>query len=391
MSRNNPVVRDFLRNKLVVAILIIGMIPVYMKGYLMYIFILLLPLVFVTRFNAMSWIILLFSAIYTTTSLFFIEVPMSMAVFYYTFPIIIYQTGLYLSKRFRSPDSMVALLIFIAIAFGFPAVASNITDYINTGNLVNFSRTVEANGDTKMSATIYGILLSVLCGSFGVLFVPSKGSREFVLKQILSVFSFFALFSTIHLANRTGIALAGISIICAIFTPTYTFKRLFFIVATAMILLVVYNNYVAGSFEIVEVMDHYKSRGKDSSISSFGLRDKMWAQGVDIILENPLGSSMRPILFGRKSYAHNIVLDAGLVGGVVSALLMLLIYLVFLFQSFRVFRKKNITPFNRFIIMSFTIMIFIQSMIEPVLEGRLSFFLFGLMIMGITRKLSLEK
>lgn len=388
--KNSEIYQDLTKNKLVVTILLIGIIPLWMGNYLSYVYILLLPVALCTRLNATSWIILAFSVAYTLTQqLWAIKISPSILVMQYLFPIILYQTGLYLGKRFKSPDSIITVLILLAGLLALPAVVANIQDFITTGEIVNITRQVSfEKNEAGRSATNYGMMLSVACGGLGVMFLGAKTPAHRRLKYILLTFSVFALFSIIHLLNRTGVVLSVFSIIFVFLLAPHTPKKYITSVFIAIGFAIFYEAYLDQAFHLSDIVEGYISRESGGTTESMGDRDRLWAKGLDHILAHPFGFDEGVKWGTRNSYAHNIILDAGVRGGVLCSVLMLVIYGIFIYQSYRILNNKSISNFVKFVIVSFSVVIVMQSMVEPIIEGLFIFFCFLMIMMGMTKRLA---
>lgn len=381
------VLSDFKSHKFIILILCIGMFPIWGNGYCSYVLALLFPLLFVSRFNGISLSILIFSIVYTLRISQSGEgMTLSAYILNLFFPIILYQTGIYLGKRFRYPGSGIFLLTIMAVCLALPAIIFNIQDIIATGQLVNPIRIVTfGDSDGFRSATGYGLMVSLLCGSIGCLFIPlSKFRADRILKYIILIGCIGALTTTLHLVNRTGLALAAISIVVSLALPPHNFKRVVnLILATSIVvgIFVVYINDFQGYFDVI---DAYAERNTGiSSIDSAGGRTERWTEGIIQIFEEPFGNSKGLRWDGGYNYAHNLILDAGLKGGVISLLISLFLVLVFLRYIWKMRDANVITGFERDVTIFLGVTLVAQSMVEPVIDALPQYFWYFLFFLGL--------
>lgn len=388
--RQSPIFKDFSNNKFAVSILLIGMIPLWAGNYLYYLYILLLPFVFRTKFNTTSWLIIAFSITYTITQqLWGIKLPPSSLVLYYLYPIILYQTSLYLSRRFKTPDSTIALLILLASGLALPAIVANIQDFIATGQIINISRQVAFDKNNSIrSATNYGMMLSVACGGLGILFLQAKTRAHKNLKFILLVFSLLALFSIMHLVNRTGVVLSVFSIVFVFLLAPHTPRKYITSILIIVAFALFYEAYLADAFHLSDVVEGYLSREQGGTTESMGDRDRLWAKGLEHVLQHPWGFDEGVKWGSRNSFAHNIILDAGVRGGILSSLILLVLYGIFIYQTYRILKSQTLSNFIKFVIISFSVVIIMQSMVEPIIEGLYTFFCYFIIMLGCTNVLA---
>lgn len=378
---------DFKSHKFIILILCIGMFPIWGNGYCSYVLVLLFPLLFISRLNGVSLSIILFSIIYTLRISKSGEVmTLSAYVLNLFFPIILYQTGIYLGKRFRYPGSGIYLLTIMAVCVALPAIIFNIQDIIATGQLVNPMRIVTF-GDSEgfRSATGYGLMVSLLCGSIGCLFIPMVKYRpDRILKFVILIGCIGALITTIHLVNRTGLVLAAISIAVSLALPPHNFKRILYLTLAIIIIAGIFVFYINEFQGYFDVLDAYTERNSGvSSIDSAGGRTERWTEGIKQIFEEPFGNSRGLRWDGGYNYAHNLVLDAGLKGGVICLLISLFLVLVFLRYIWTMRKANAITGFERDVTIFLGVTLVAQSMVEPVIDALPQYFWYFLFFLGM--------
>lgn len=391
MKRNTTIIEDFKSNIWIILILCVGMIPVWFNGYCGYILILLFPVLLNFRlYDKWSIIIIAFSFIYTLAQLVQTQLGPALTIIYILFPIILYQSGIYIYKRNHNFKSCIILLCLMAVFMAIPAILTNINDFISSGEIVNMSRRMTYDNTAFfMGATIYGIMLSLICGLFGIILIKTKTVQDTYLKIILFLFSIVALFCTIHLVNRTGIALAMASVFIATVTPPVKLKNIFYTSIILIIFLFLYL-YFANNIELINIIDSYINRDQGGGdVSSFGGRDERWMMALNQIFDQPFGNP-NGLRFGisNYNYAHNIILDSGIKGGILCFILMFAIFVKLIMNLFKIWKNKYITRFYKYILLTIGITLFLQCMVEPIIEASYQYLSYLFFYIGLSSQAS---
>ncbi|MDE7159350.1 MAG: hypothetical protein K2O24_00695 [Muribaculaceae bacterium] len=380
----NPVIADLADHWKVLAVLVIGMIPELFTGYGEYFFILLLPLAF--RFNlwtTKSYWILAFSILYLANMIQGgISMPTATKIFYIFFPILLAQTGAYLGSCIRYPRNLVWILAGIIVCLASTAIVSNINDTLATGMLINPMREVLTGGDKLLAATNYGMMLSLALGCTGLLLVPAADKSDRRLKTVLLAVGVFAIFCTVHLLNRTGLALVLISMIVGLVLQPFTKRRLLYLILVCCVLGLIYWIFLNESDFMSEVVQKYIERNKGgNSVSSMSGRDVRMAYALEILARHPEGGVDGIIFMGRGTYAHNLWIDAGLKGGWICMAMLVYFAIGMCRTVWQVWRRHAIYGFNNFetmIIVMMGVTFIAQSMSEPIIDGLARYFWFML-------------
>ena len=394
MLVSNQLRADYKAHLIFVIILCIGMLPIWGHGYCGYILILLAPILLKSKYDNLSVFILAFSFIYSLNLIFGERtVSPSELVFMLFFPIIIYQSGKYISYRFQHIQSSILLLCLMALSLGVPAIIANLEDIVHTGQIINPTRLVVFDSDGAFrSATGYGIMVSLMCGCFGCLFVPAQSKDKFI-KTILALGSTGALITTVHLINRTGIVIALICVLAAFFLSSFTKKRIYFSISICLCLFGLFL-YVHEIPEYGNIIDVYMERDSsaDASLSNMGGRDERWLLGVQQIFTQPLGNTNGLWFLNRYNYAHNLIIDGGIKGG-----LLCFAILIYLFYSFikllHSFYKRSykVSVFEKSTVLCLGIALCSQCMVEPIIEALPQYFWFFIFFLGVLKTFSLRK
>ena len=388
MGKYKQITSDFKSNKYTIFILCVGMMPLWMNGYCVYILILLLPILFIfKRYNIWSLTIGLFSTIYAGNIFIQNGLSTSEIVFYFLFPILLYQSGQWISQKFRTYNNIIVLLCIMAMCMALPAIIANITDAFSTGEIVNIKRRIIVEGsDSVRSATGYGMMLSIMCGCFGILLIKSDNKFNSKLKFTLVVFSLAALFSNIHLVNRTGIFIAGISLIIAVLTPPAKLKYILYAFLVGACIGIIYFLF-AENEELMKIFDSYTTR--DSGISNIGSisgRDERWSLGLIQIFTEPFGDPKGLRYEGTYNYAHNLIIDGGIKGGVLCFFLLIAIFIKLWLMLIKIYKSKTLSRFYKYLLLTIGVTLFLQCMTEPIIEGLPQYLFYLMFYMGaITR------
>lgn len=388
-------VQDFRQNKWVVSLLCFGMLPLWLGGYCGYVLIFLFPILFKSKYDFTSFCVIVFSLTYTMNqTLQGGGGTMSVIIFNLLFPIIIFQTAKYLVSRFSCPISNVILLSCMGISLALPAIFGVILDTIETKELINVSRSIIDSGDeASRSATGYGMMLAAMCGCLGLLLIQTNNNLDNKVKYILIIVCVLSLFSTIHLLNRTGLFLGGISVVLAIFNQPLSKRKFTILIVTFSVLLLIIS-YLSDYITFLdEAFKFYEERNEGSgNIEEGGGRTSRWMDALHQILSQPMGNP-KGFFYKDKgiyNYAHNMILDGGIKGGI-------LCFLVLIYFAGRAFisailctKQTCLSHFESWVVFLITVSVLLQNMTEPVIEGLPQLFWYFIflvaMIPGIIKK-----
>lgn len=385
--------QDFRSTWFICLILIVGMLPLWMGGYCMYVMIALLPicLLYYRKIDGTCLLVIIFSVLYT----FFkyinghIYTPSSL-IFDLIFPFIMYQAGAYLVKRQRSPKSAILLLCLMAIALALPAILDNIKDAITTGQLINVSREILSDtGEVTRSATGYGIMLAIMDGCLGIALLKPSNRFDFRLKIMIAIISVLALFATIHLLNRTGLVIAAISIICVVFLPPYSFKKSVYTFVSLIIVLGAAIYFLGDSVFLLDAVNEYEARNSGGgSVSSYGGRSELWSAAINQLFTEPFGNCKGVYINGRYRYAHNLWLDTGAYAGIFPLLALIWITVIYFRSIIRMYRLRYFNRFEKNTLVLIAVALFLQMNTEPIMQGVPQFFWYFIFFISIISTLN---
>lgn len=372
MGATPTIKADLKHNWIVVLILCVGMFSNWLDGYCMYALALLIPFVFTERMKWPGFILIVYSVLFMLFAMLGgqIYTPSSM-VFDLIFPITMWQVGQRIVRRTKNPQSDIIVLLLMIFSLALPAIVFNIAQAIDTGEVINVTRAIRNDdGDILRSATGFGMMLSLMLGCSGVLLLQATTKTDTRIKIFLIIGAIAAIFSTIHLVNRTGLVLVGLSLFVAIILRPLTFKRACYIVLVIVAVgSICY--FVLGDTYFMDAMEYYEGREKEEGYGSesYGGRTDRWAAAVTQLAEQPFGNANGLNFFGKYTYAHNMWLDVGLKGGIFAMAMLILFSIVTIQQTIKFFRNRNLSLFERNLMVLVCLTMFLQAFVEPVKDG----------------------
>lgn len=394
MNKVSLVKNDFRKSWLVILILCVGITPDIFNGYAPYLLFLLFPLGFKTQYwDGKTMTAFLFGLVYISTMVLSgFEMSVSWILYSAIYPILLLQTGRFLGDRLKDFRSSIFLIVLITLCIAFPAIFDCIQDTIDTGQLINVKRSLFDNGEKVRGATGYGMMLSLSAGLIGLILIPTTNIFDKRIKSVCLILALLAIFSTVHLLNRTGLALSLISIVIVSIKQKPSAKQFLYVIFILVILAILYYFYFADSVYLSEAIIEYANRDSGiGSVSSLSGRDIRYLTAIETIFEHPFVSSDGIDLRGNKTFAHNLWLDGGLRGGILSMVLLIIIscqFVKIIFQSYKSGRYSN---FESLLLLLLGCIMIAQDMVEPVLEGLPQLFWFMLFISGILSSVYLKQ
>ena len=367
---------DIDANWLVMGVLCLGMIPNVLAGYSMYLLFLLAPLLFKTNYDLRSVVVLLFGFLYTFAIVYRNEeMFMAKYIFLLIYPIVIFQSGRYLGTQLKSLRTLTLLMAVLAFLMAFPTIVENVRDYIATGQFVSTQRALEVAKGHESGATIYGITLSLALGLSGVVLLSTHDRFTVAVKFLCVGMALLALFSTLHLVNRSGLYIAAFSVVMGAALPPFTRKRVFYALLIFAVAYAIFIIYLETTPEIKEVFERYQYREEnENSTASLGGRDRQWHQGWEHLFNYPMGGGNSITYHGRSSYAHNAWLDCGAQGGVPALIMLLIMTFMYIWDCFRLLFYKTVNTFGRNLMLMLAATFMVQFMVEPMIEAVIQYF-----------------
>lgn len=385
MNKISLVKKDFKKNWLVILILCVGITPDIFNGYAPYLLFLLFPLGFKNQYwDGKTMTAFLFGLVYISTMVLSgFEISVSLILYSAIYPILLLQAGRFLGDRFIDTRSSILLIVLMTLCIAFPAILDCIQDTVETGQLINIKRSLFENGEKIRGATGYGMMLSLSAGLIGLILIPTSNTFDKWIKILCLILSLLAIFSTVHLLNRTGLALSLISILIVLVKQKPSAKQFLYTVLLLVTMAILYYLYFADSVFVADAIIEYANRDSGiGSVSSLSGRDIRYLTAIETIFEHPFVSSDGIDLRGNKTFAHNLWLDGGLRGGIVSMILLIILSCQFVKIIYQSFKSGRFSNFESLFLLLIGCIMIAQEMVEPVLEGLPQLFWFMMFILG---------
>lgn len=298
---------------------------------------------------------------------------------YLLIPVAFYRFGRCYTSILKTDSERLSVLILILSSFLLFFFILVLKDIAIVG-FINQTRQLlgdVGNDQTVRAATLYGLMSSAGLGCIAALYLKNIKNLH---KLLLISISIFCLLAIVHLINRTGIVVLGLSLIMGyIISPNFKMNKLF-----PFILFLLLLGIIAIKTDLISdtVIEAYNSRetGGSGNTASAGGRVELWETALINLFTHPFG--------WNSQYAHNLWLDIARIGGIVAFIPFCFVTKRFASDWLRTARTKK-TGFS-FIILIITFSMLINSAVEPVIEGSIIFFSLEMMFWGILRSLIVE-
>ena len=267
----------------------------------------------------------------------------------------------------------------------------NIMIFVGLGSflhyILNMFINTEAEGrNTKdiwsadiVSATCQAALCCIAIGIFGAV-LYSKRKPIYKILAIAGLISI--LVYNLVLAGRTSVALMLIVLVAgfgyySVLNKTRRLKTILPIcfVAFFIVLAIRFNWFGIGDY--VFESNLFERFTEETTINSSSGRTDFKLEYLKYILIYPFGGGKIYNEVGR--YAHDLLLDLYSDAGIIAAIIILVILLISLKNTFKVFKNKNISTDMKMLVFCVYIVIYIQFFLEPIMAGMpwlLALFLF---------------
>ena len=294
-------------------------------------------------------------------------------------PVAFYRFGRWVMTVFRDNTCRLRFLFISILCYMLPLFLLTLQDIILVG-IINETRVMlgDLGDDNTLAATLYGLMSSVGIGCIAALFMKGE---NFLFRIGYIILALLSMMVVIHLINRTGIIIFFACIIAAFSIST---KMKFSKIIPAIFLLCLLTFIILKTGLIsTDVIDAYANRENSSTASSteFGGRSVIWADAISKLFTHPFG-------WERVRYAHNLWLDIARISGWLALFPFVIVSFVFFKNILKILRRK----LGGFEILIVTILVsmFLNSCVEPVIDGSMLFFSLLLMFNGIAKTLSSE-
>jgi len=353
------------------------------SGYSYYLLILLLPTILIKSHNNFKVDKLLVYILgFSVSYIFFLylnnlTVGPAYTIYCLFYPSIFYLIGKYLGNKYDKNIILLFLLI-IFVSFEFITLKNILTSFF-TGEIIRLDRSIEDITGFELSATLYGVIVSVGLAGIPMILVKTNNKIESRLKILFFVLGILSLLSVIHLVNRTGIVILLADFILILFLLMKE-KKISFSTFIVLIILIVGVNYWLSNNSIIR--DAYLLREEGSSWETGGDRISRWVEGISCIYKQPWGGGVYEGSF--RHYAHNLWLDVLEMGGIVPFVFLVIgtikaikLNIVCVSEG----QNKSIFFSNYMALLGLTF--FLQCFVEPIMEATIIYFCLYTLFWGI--------
>jgi hypothetical protein len=300
-------------------------------------------------------------------------------LFYLIYPCVFYVIGKYLMTKWYNQKYLI--FFSIILAFALPSIIIVFFDIINNG-YINSERQIENDKGEFLSATLHGVKFSLGISCIGLIFSPTKNIIEKKYRFIFIFFGFICLICNIHFLNRTGLVIMGIAILIVL-----VLRDLYFGFKKNLIVLFLISVVLIGSYSSLsnsKILEGFNDRQEEQKYESIGGgRGSRWSQGIDFILQNPLGGG--DYIYGYRYYAHNFWLDVGEMGGIIPLIPLVFFNLLNLRKLVIVVQRlSHKSFFLSALLVVINLGFMLTFFVEPIFEGNSQYVFAYFMFMGMS-------
>jgi hypothetical protein len=270
-------------------------------------------------------------------------------------------------------------LIFILYAvilglsfFGILAVLYSMKIYGTAAGLnVRIAYIPWLSKDIFVQGTIIGSYVALGISLSGT--IITKSSLK--LKLINIVVFTLSLYSSIMIADRTGLIIAAFSFVITFLIQIKIGKagsNFLFVSITAIIIIVVlflFNSNYAG------LKDSWMHSDAYNRLSTMDMandpRFSAWSSAFAGIFVNPLGGKLTNI---HLDYAHNLWLDVGWSTGIIPFILLIVFTIITIVNYVKIIKNRSVSQYLRILITTMLTGFLFTFMVEPILEGNYRLF-----------------
>lgn len=338
--------------------------------------------------NIQFWILLFFCVSYAIIQFIYQFVSINVFINYLLYPLIIYIFGIVIVSRIKNEKQIMHYLYAVILGFslfGILAVLYSIQIYGTAVGLEVRTGIIPWTEDVKLSATGIGIYICLGIALSGLLFVKTNVYLK-VLNTSIFLLSFY---SSIILANRTGLIIAVLSVIIIYFTRLKlnsiknNIKIVFLFMIQCILIIILFNNNVF-NVKMMWLQSNAYKRFNDMGVGN-DPRFMAWQEAFYGLFTNPLGGKQAYLSLG---YAHNLWLDVGWTTGFLTFLLLVLFTFMTLKDYKKILINDNLSLYIKYLITTMICGFLLTFMVEPVIEANILFFCAFCFISGVLRSIN---
>jgi hypothetical protein len=339
--------------------------------------------------NIQFWVLFLFCILYATVQFSYQFISIMDFINYLIYPLLLYIFGLVIITRIKNEKQIIYYLYAVILSFalfGILSVFYSIQVYgIVGGGLQMRVGIVPWAGDIELSSTGIGIYVCLGIALSGLMFIKTN----IFLKALNALIFLPSLYSSIVLADRTGLVIAVLSVILIYSTQMRlnsiknNIKIAFLFMVQCILLIFLFNKNVF-NVKMMWLQSNAFERFTNEGLSN-DPRYIAWGEAFKGLFTNPLGGKQAQLSLG---YAHNLWLDVGWTTGLFPFILLVFFNLMALKDYIKLLRSDDLSLYFKYLITAMLCGFFITFMVEPIIEANVLFFCAFCFFSGILRSLN---
>ncbi len=284
-------------------------------------------------------------------------------------------------KSLFEENQTILLILLIIVAESLLVWGSVLNNIFTSGSLIidksDYGRMLSVEGGELITGTLIGLVASMGISGLGILI--GFDSRKQLIPWLFFLCFVLSLLTTFYLINRTAIVVGLMAMLVAILyrSSNNVFRLVLMLV---MSIIIGYAIFFTGLID-QQVISAYSSRFGEDAVTG-GDRFWRWGDALVRMFKYPLGWINQ---YAPYNYVHNLWLDVARMGGVFPFVFLLIPTIASLRNTYRIFKRKN-SNLSVVIISVYSCM-FVASLMEPVIEGCVYYFLLFCWMWGIEQEI----
>ena len=339
--------------------------------------------------NIQFWVLFLFCILYATAQFSYQFISIMDFIRFLIYPLFLYIFGLVIPTKIKDEKQIIYYLYAVILSFalfGILSVFYSIQVYgIVGGGLQTRVGIIPWAGDIELPGTGIGIYVCLGIALSGLMFIKTN----IFLKALNALIFLPSLYSSIALANRTGLVIAVLSVILIYSTQMRlnsiknNIKIAFLFMVQCFLLIFLFNKNVF-NVKLMWLQSNAFERFTNMGLSN-DPRFIVWGEAFKGLFTNPLGGKQAQL---SLLYAHNLWLDEGWTTGLFPFVLLVFFTLMALKDYIKLLRSDDLSLYFKYLITAMLCSFFITFMVEPIIEANVLFFCAFCFFSGILRSLN---
>ena len=336
------------------------------------------------------WVLFLFCIFYTIVQFSYQFIGISDFIKYSMYPLLLYIFGSVMITRIKNEKQIIYYLYTVILSFvlfGILSVFYSIQVFgIAGGGLQTRLGIVPSwAGDIELSGTVIGIYLCLGIALSGLILIKTN-----IYLKALNILIFLpSLYSSIVLANRTGLIIAVSSVIIIYYIQMRmnsiknNIKIAFSFIVQVFLLVFLFNKNVF-NVKLMWLQSNAFIRFTSKELYN-DPRIIAWIEAFKGLLTNPLGGKQAELSLG---YAHNLWFDVGWTTGLSPFILLVFFTLMVLKDYTKLLKSDYLSLYLKYMITAMLCGFLLTFMVEPIMEADMLFFCAFCFFSGILRSLN---